>query len=95
VKQFADSWKAVQAAEALVIEGEKALDKARTAEGAARTAWLAGYRRLHAQLTDKYPTDKRHVGWIFRSVAAPKAKKTSEEPVKATPAPAMATAPHA
>ena len=52
VKRLADAWKAVVAAEALVIEAQKGLEKARLGEEAARKAWLAGYRRLHAQLTD-------------------------------------------
>jgi hypothetical protein len=50
-----------------VDAAEGALDKERKAEGVARKGWFDGYKRLHAQLTDKYPREKKRVDGYFRS----------------------------
>ena len=73
-KQVAETWKLVQAGDAAVGEAEKAAADADDAVGAAREAWFTGYRRLHAQLTDRFPTDKKRVGRYFKSASAGKGK---------------------
>ena len=89
VKKLAEAYKAVQAGQHAVGEAQKAVDKARKAEQSARGDWLAGYRRLHAQLTDRFPRDKPRVEHYFRSAPAPKRKAPAPQPA---PSPAAAKA---
>lgn len=56
-------------------KAEADLAAARAAEREARGEWMAGYRRLHAQLTDRFPRDKSRVDHYFRGPPAPRAKK--------------------
>jgi hypothetical protein len=76
VKKLLEAWAAVEAADTGVAAHDAQLMAEREAEGAAREGWYAGYRRLHAQLTDKFPQDKGRVESYFRSAAVKaKAKK--------------------
>ena len=74
-KEIAGAWKRVQSADGAVGEASERLTAARATEGKVRLAWLGAYRRLHAQLTDRFPHEKKRVERYFRSPAPPKAKK--------------------
>ena len=72
VKVLGEWWEKLQAGQGAVDAAAGALDKERKAEGVARKGWFDGYKRLHAQLTDKYPSEKKRVDGYFRSAGGKK-----------------------
>lgn len=74
-KKIEASWKLLLVREKEVQAAEASVERAARAVVAAREGWMAGYRRLHAQLTDKYPNNKTVVERFFRKIKA--AKKAS------------------
>lgn len=68
-KPIAAAQKAVDAAQAALTAAELKVADCRRMEADAKTALQVGYRRLHAQLTDKFAADKSRVEGYFRSPA--------------------------
>ena len=78
-KKISEQWAEVLAAEVTVDEAAQTALDAEEAARAAREGWQTGYRRLHAQLTDRFPNDKKRVERYFKSAALGKIKRAKTD----------------
>lgn len=79
-KKLDATWKLLLAGEKDVQVAEGRVERAGREVAAARDEWVVGYRRLHAQLTDKYPKSKAVVERFFRKLKAAK-RATPSAPI--------------